>query len=119
MRTSELTDELEAKDEELRAHGERTERGREALEMEYYRAVNSETKRWKAQEQRLMEQVDDLRRKLTAHRAREDNTALSGDLERRLGVVTADWRSCEEAAAMPREIVRLEGEELNRELIYL
>ena len=114
-------DELVAKVGELRVTVEQAGRKREALELEFYRATDATTKRWEALEQRLVEQVAELRRELTTHKELEDNAALSGDLERNRQLA-AELCSCEEAAAVVREeneTLRLEKEELKAELAYV
>lgn len=89
---------LVAKDKELHVT---VEQAGEALELEIYCATDDTTKRWEVQEQRLVEQVAELRWKLRTHKEVEDNAVLSGEID------------CLQQNCVPmKRLLKLEREEL-------
>ena len=120
-----LTEELETKEQELGDIANRAAREREDMELERYRSMESVNEKWEAREQRLLNQLEEIRRELADHKEQPNETGLSQQLaagQQRLLLVSEKLQSCEGAMEELRdenEGLKLEREELRAELTFI
>ena len=95
-----LTEELETREQELGDIANRAAREREDMELERYRSMESVNEKWEAREQRLLNQLEEIRRELADHKEQPNETGLSQQLaagQQRLLLVSEKLQSCEGA----------------------
>ena len=120
-REGELVEGLEARDEAMQKCYEEEERGKEARELQYYRALEAVREKWEAREQRALDELDRLRKDkggwggvddiTLSGRLREapsEQQSLREELSKYMGLVTEYESQLEEC--------QLEKEELKAEL---
>ena len=109
-RESELTEALKEGEAETQRQRQEEERQREARELQYYRALEAERKRWEAREQQALAEVDRLRQDSDVTTSAEYAT-LTGQLE----------EACQQQTLLKGQLEgsRTEKEELRAELDLL